>query len=154
MLQAAYMCSKYLPDKTKLRDTVMQAINSKDDKCSFTSFMTKIFTKYARRVLVSDRTKLDENAIADIRSIKSPEDYTKKLEVSWLVCCHSFLMVSMSNTVKTVVILLIAAAAFVSFQLATFFGLNGLFPNTTVSVILLGYGLGHKIVDTSHFRYE
>ena len=72
LLQAAYMCSKYFPDKTKLRDTVMQAINSKDDKCSFTSFMTKIFNK----------TKLDENAIADIRSIKSPDDYTKKLEVS------------------------------------------------------------------------
>ena len=82
LLQAAYMCSKYFPDKTKLRDTVMQAINSKDDKCSFTSFMTKIFNKYARSVLVSGRTKLDENAIADIRSIKSPDDYTKKLEVS------------------------------------------------------------------------
>ena len=75
LLQAAYMCSKYFPDKTKLRDTVMQAINSKDDKCSFTSFMT-------RSVLVGGRTKLDENAIADIRSIKSPDDYTKKLEVS------------------------------------------------------------------------
>lgn len=63
-------------------------------------------------------------------------------------------MVSMSNTVKTVIFLLIAAAAFLSFQIATFFGLNGLFPNTTVSVILSDDGLGHKSVGTSHLRYE
>lgn len=48
LLQAAYMCSKYFPDKTKLRETVMQAINNRDEKCSFTSFMTKIFNKYLK----------------------------------------------------------------------------------------------------------
>ena len=103
---------------------------------------------------MNGRTKLDESAIADIRSIKSPADYTNKLEVSCPVCCHSFFMVSMSTTVKTVIFLLIAAAAFLSFQLATFLGLNGLFPNTTVSMSPLGYGLGYEIMDASHFRYE
>ena len=103
---------------------------------------------------VKGRTKLDESAIADIRSIKSPADYTKKLEVSCPVCCHSIFMVSMSTTVKTVVFLLIAVAAFLSFQLATFLGLNGLFPNTTVSVPLSDDGLGHESVGASRFRYE